>query len=267
MTRPADEGRRTVEPDERFKSNAGRIIGRFGETVRRKPGPWTASVFGLLRHLEDVKFAYSPRVLGFDDDGNEVLTFIPGESGADTWAKIVPEEGLRGFARLLRSYHDAVADFEPSSTEWATETRAPAANEIICHGDFGPWNTVWRGDEPVGIIDWELAGPRPALYDVAYALEYAVPFRDDAECVQWLRYPSPPDRARRMAVFAHAYGLSSVVGLFDEVVRVQRDAIAVIRELAERGEQPQGEWVAAGHLDELEARARWSEDNRRQFEV
>ncbi|MFJ9104066.1 phosphotransferase [Streptomyces sp. NPDC102405] len=25
--------------------------------------------------------------------------------------------------------------------------------EAICHGDFGPWNVVWKGHRPVGIID------------------------------------------------------------------------------------------------------------------
>ncbi|MEU2390837.1 hypothetical protein [Streptomyces sp. NPDC007369] len=24
---------------------------------------------------------------------------------------------------------------------------------MICHGDFGPWNVVWQGHQPVGIID------------------------------------------------------------------------------------------------------------------
>ena len=23
----------------------------------------------------------------------------------------------------------------------------------VCHGDFGPWNVVWNGPAPVGILD------------------------------------------------------------------------------------------------------------------
>jgi hypothetical protein len=34
----------------------------------------------------------------------------------------------------------------------------------------------------------------PASEDLAFALEYVVPFRGDDECIRWLRYPAPPNR-------------------------------------------------------------------------
>jgi len=78
--------------------------------------------------------------------------------------------------------------------------------QVICHGDFGPWNIVWVGTTPVGLLDFEYARPGDPLDDVAYACEYFVPFRDDAECLRWLHYPKPPDRRRRISIFAEAYG-------------------------------------------------------------
>ncbi|WP_396136875.1 MULTISPECIES: phosphotransferase [unclassified Amycolatopsis] len=54
---------------------------------------------------------------------------------------------------------------------WFTGT-GTGTGEVVCHGDFGPWNVVWRGDQPVGILDWDYARPAPRLHDVAYALEY-----------------------------------------------------------------------------------------------
>ena len=204
--------------------------------------------------------------LGFDDDGCELLTYIPGVSGRDSWAKVVLEDGLAAFARLLRAYHEAVAGYRPTTAEWATVEKSLEDGEVICHGDFGPWNVVWQGSDPVGIIDWDLAGPRPPLHDVAYALEYAVPFRDDEECRKWLAHPEPPDRARRMEAFAGAYGLTSVVGLVDAVVAVQRESIRAVGTLAERGQQPQMDWVANGYLEELARRVEWSEANRDLFE-
>jgi hypothetical protein len=59
--------------------NAGGAV-RAGDTVRRAAGPWTPSVHALLAHLAGRGFAGSPRPLGVDEQGREVLTFLAGES-------------------------------------------------------------------------------------------------------------------------------------------------------------------------------------------
>ncbi|AUY47647.1 aminoglycoside phosphotransferase family protein [Streptomyces sp. CB01881] len=242
-------------------------VERIGNTVHRPAGPWTPAVHGLLRHLEAVGYEHAPRVLGFDEQGREVLTWISGESGPDGWAKLVDDQGLITFAGLLRDYHDAVAGYQPPDTTcWSTTTSGLVGDEVICHGDFGPWNTVWRGARPIGIIDWDHARPAPRLHDVAYALEYAAPFRDDGECMRWLRYPRPPDRRHRLEVFAAAYGLTDTAGLVDAVLTVQEHGIDAVRRLAEQGHEPQATWVAEGHLDELRARLAWSRANRHLIE-
>lgn len=263
-----------------------RRVERVGDTVRRPAYPWTPAVQALLRHLETVGFPYSPRVLGFDEQGREVLTFIEGESGQGAWSKVVGEDGLRSYARLLRDYHRAVAGWRrdpdllwssgiqepagqsgstPSAVEEApsrgsAEPAQEPAQEVVCHGDFGPWNLVWRGDEPVGILDWDFAYPAPARRDVVYAAEYAAPFRSDEEC-RSLGFPAPPDRRRRLEVFAEAYGLSSTAGLADDVHRTQRETLVTVRRLATAGCQPQATWAAQGFLDLLERRIRWIEDD------
>ncbi|MGW3347313.1 aminoglycoside phosphotransferase family protein [Nonomuraea rubra] len=244
-----------------------RRVVRVGDTVRRPVHPWTPAVHALLRHLEEAGYPYSPRVLGLDEQGREVLTYLEGESGPQGWAKVVGDAGLAAFARLLRGYHDAVAGFRPPpGLSWFTGEAEPRDGEVICHGDFGPWNVVWRGDRPAGILDWDYALPRPRLHDVAYALEYVAPFRDDAECLRWLRYPAPPDRRRRLELFAGAYGLPSAEGLVDAVIGVQRDGIERVRALAAAGRQPQARWVAEGYLDDLGGRLAWSLAHRHLFE-
>ena len=255
------------DPPDVLKDEGGRQVVRHGERVYRASGWWTPAVHGLLRHLERAGFGRAPRPLGVTGDGREVLSYIPGDSGVAGWAAVASEVGLRRFARLLRAYHRAVRAYvPPPDAEWACARGAPQPGELICHGDFGPWNVVWRRGRPVGVLDWDFAGPGPALDDVAYALEYSVPFRDDESAVRWLAYERPPDRRRRMALFATAYGLRDTDGLAGRVARRQRLDIERVRGLAGRGLEPQAGWVARGLLDELAARAAWTEANRALFE-
>lgn len=142
---------------------------------------------------------------GIDEEGRELLTYLGGESGPQGWAKVVDDAGLVSFARFLRRCHDAVAGFRlPGGLSWCTGESGPSDGGVVCHGDFGPWNIVWRQQDLVGILDWDYARPADRLHDIAYALEHVVPFRDDAECLRWLRYPEPPDRRHRLELFADA---------------------------------------------------------------
>lgn len=256
-----------VTRDEVLQDRPHRRVERIGDTVRRPTYPWSPAIHALLQHLEAVGFRYAPRVLGLDEDGREVLTYVQGESGPQGWAKVVDDAGLARFARLLRDYHDAVQDFvPPDEVSWSTGEVGLGDHEVICHGDFGPWNVVWQGERPVGILDWDYARPASRIHDIAYALEYVAPFRDDAECLRSLRYPEPPNRRHRVELFAGTYGLTSTSGLVDAVIEVQRDGIEQVSTLANAGTQPQIDWVAEGHLEELESRVAWSQANRHLFE-
>ncbi len=253
--------------EENLNADDKHPIIRIGNEVHRPVGWWTPAVHELLKYLELVGFKYSPRVLGFDSEGREILSFIDGESGKEGWKKIVADEGLRRYAKLLGEYHDAVSDFHPSeSSEWAYSTGGLKEGEIICHGDFGVWNIVWQGDEPVGIVDWDFVLPAKPRYDVLYALEYSAPFRDDKTTLKWHHFPQVPDRKHRIKVFAEAYGISDIGDVVTEVAAMQRKVGTYEKYLAKRGLQPQVDWVANGDLEEVEKRAKWTEENRDLFE-
>jgi phosphotransferase family enzyme len=248
--------------DDNLSSYEKREIIRIGNAIHRPTHWWTPAVHELLRYLESSGFPYSPRVLGFDDVGREVLTFIDGASGADGWAKITSDEGLIKFARLLRAYHEAVRDFKPSPrSEWAYSSGAPTSGAIMCHGDFGPWNIVWRDDEPVGIVDWDMALPAEPRFDILYALEYSAPFRDDATALEWHHFSTVPDRKHRIEVFVRAYGLDDMGDVVRDVAALQRQVGTFVAQLAHRGLQPQADWVANGELGEIEQRAQWTESH------
>jgi len=191
----------------------------------------------------------------------EVLSWIEGESGPAAWQKVVPEYGLRAWAAFLRRYHDTVRDYQPSADSvWSDCTGGCAPGEVVCHGDFGPWNGVWRGTDLVGLIDWDHAGPRPPSSDLLYALEYTAPFRDDDECVHWLGYPSPPDRRQRIEIFCDAYGTAVPADVVGQVVQQQESVMGRCERLARRGVEPQATWVRQGYLETLRARISWSKN-------
>lgn len=235
-----------------------RGVRRVGDVVHRPTEFWSPAVHELLLHLEAVRFP-APRLLGVDG-GVELLGWIEGESGPAGWAKIVNDDGLRRWASLLRRYHDVVADFRPSGTsEWSNGTRGCPPGTIVCHGDFGPWNGVWQGEEIVGLLDFDHANPAPSMVDVAYALEYAAPFRDDAECCRWLGYREPPDRRHRIECFCDAYGMAVPHDIVDRVAAEQRRGMEVCASLGRRGVEPQATWVREGYLEIVRARIAWTE--------
>jgi hypothetical protein len=237
------------------------------DQVVRPAYPWAPTIHALLRYVTANGFDSVPRPIGVSD-GTETLGSIPGESGPAGWAKIVAEDGLRTLARFLRRYHEATVGFESpvQGAPWAFRSGAARPGEVICHGDFGPWNVVWRGHQPVGLLDFDFAGPGDPMSDVAYALQYAAPFCDDEESIRWRAYPAPPDRRRRIEVFAGAYGLSGTDGLVDAVIEQQQLDIHRVRTLAARGFEPQRTWAREGHLPELADRVAWSREHRPLFE-
>ena len=258
--------------EEVLQSGEHRPVVRIGDVVHRPTYPWSGSVHGLLRHLERVGFDGAPRFLGLDPQGRERLGFIPGESGAVGWSKVVPDEGLVAMARLLRRAHEALQGFDPpAQSRWADVVGAPGPGEIVRHGDPGPWNVVWRGDRPVALLDWDHAMPGDPLDDVAYALEYVAPFRSDEDAMRWHAFGSPPDRRHRIRVFLEAYGADGsdayLSAMVDRVITEQRRVIERVERLAAAGIQPQGAWAEAGLLPSLRDRGRWSERNRPLFGV
>lgn len=185
-------------------SGKGREVWRIGNTVRRETGPWTPAVHALLRHLEAVGFEGAPRVLGFDEHGREVLSFVEGEDG-----RRVPQTGsiLVGVATLIRRFHDAVRDFHPpADSVWRSATvGAPEEERIVCHNDLAPYNTVYGTAGPTAIIDWDLAGPAPVMSDVVHAAWTFVPLYTDEDCAR-VGIPVRP-RGTRLREFCDGYGL------------------------------------------------------------
>ncbi len=213
---------------------------RVGDTVRRPVGRSTVAVHGLLCHLKDAGFDGAPRVLGFDEQGREVLTHLPHEPA---WP--YAEEALVATARLVRRLHEASAGFSaPADAEWARPQPPPAVHRVG-HNDLHPGNTVYADGLPYAFIDWELSGPAQPLYDLAWAAINFVPLRPDEFCRK-VRFPAPPDRGARLRMFCDAYGLEDRLELLDKVEAFEREGLHEIVELGGAGVSPFHRFLARG---------------------
>ena len=128
----------------------GRSFGavRVGDEVRRPAQPWTATVHSVLRHLEDAGFDGAPRARGFDDQGRERLTFLPGQTLGETWPWpdwLRSDDALRQVGAWLRRLHDATVAFRPAADAVWFTGRAWQPGLVIAHLDASPWNAVWAG--------------------------------------------------------------------------------------------------------------------------
>jgi len=201
---------------------------RVGDTVRRATGAWTPAVHALLRHLQQVGFDGAPRVLGLDDRGREILTYVSGDGAS--WS----DGELEAAARLVRAFHDATASFvPPPDAEWQFMVGAPRAGDVVCHNDLSPWNTIYRDGTPAALVDWDLAAPGPRLWDVAWAVYRYVPLFDDETCRR-LEIPVPA-AAHRLRLFCDAYGLDERTALLETVCARLDALIASAREWGQGG--------------------------------
>jgi hypothetical protein len=181
---------------------------RVGDTVRRPMGAHTPAVHGLLRHLESVGFDGAPRVLGVDDQGREILSWLPGEAGLRPLRPYaVTEDALVALGRLLRRFHDAAVSYVPRpDAVWDTlvTSNLDDAPELVGHCDVTLENVIFRAGLPYALIDFDLARPTTRLFDVVTTLRHWGPMDDPADRDPLLR---DADVGRRLAVFCSAYGL------------------------------------------------------------
>jgi hypothetical protein len=234
--------------------NVGGAV-RIGDTVRRPTGPWTPAVHALLRHLEDAGFPEAPRVLGTDERGREVLSYLDGGTAGDTqpwpaWTRAA--EAVAQIGGLLRRYHEAVASFRPADgATWRFTSRPLGPGELICHNDAAPYNVVWRDGRIAGLFDWDVAGPGNPLQDLAFAAWQWVPLHDPSLLDPgWER---PPDAGGRLRLLCDTYGLPGAerAAFVDMIPDRMRASVERIAAGADAGDPGMRALRDRGYLDDL----------------
>lgn len=182
------------EEGERLAGNVGGAW-RIGETVRRSTGPWTPAVHALLDHVGQ-RVTRVPKVMGFDERGREVLSYLPGLV-YDIDTEMLNQEQLRSVVTWTRSFHEAVAGFTHRGPWRFFDVKAPS---LIGHNDIAPYNVCFDGDELVGVFDWDFAGPSTPLMELAFIAWNCVPLWRDI---------GSPAAAVRLQLIASTYGSTS----------------------------------------------------------
>jgi hypothetical protein len=212
-------------------------------------------VHALLSHLACQDFAGSPRPLGVDARGREVLTFLEGETtgSALPWPGWVHAEAtLVQVAGWLRRYHEAVAGFTPPAGAVWRMGGQWAPGMIIGHNDVAPYNAVWREGRLAGFIDWDMAGPVSLEQDLAFAAFCWVPLHA-RRVVTREGFTDFGARPRRLQLFLAEYAWAGTSSAFLEIVAARLQAHAArVRALADAGDRLFAEMVRRGAADNLD---------------
>ena len=119
--------------------------------------------------------------------------------------------------------------------------------EVMCHGDFAPYNVTIISNQAAGMIDFDTLHPGPRMWDVAYAVYRWVPFNA----------PIHPDtqgdldeHIRKARLFLDTYG----IGLEDKesFVRILIERLEALtqfmRNEAKQGNEDFQSHIQDGHL-------------------
>ncbi|MGH3274625.1 MAG: phosphotransferase [Streptosporangiaceae bacterium] len=238
--------------------NSNEVV-RVGATVRRRIPPNGEAVHVLLAHLEAAGFPATPRFLGIDDQGREVLSYIEGEPGLHPHtAAVRSPAALTAMVRLARRYHDATAGFVPRAAglTWPGKARDSSAAEVVCHGDLAPYNMIFRGAVPGGIVDFDNAAPGSRVDDVAYLAYRLAPLTAERNYAD-AGWPADVDREGRLRQIAAAYGPLDYSPVLDIVLERLAGMRDWIRARAAEGDPAVAVHLREDHMGIYEADMAW----------
>jgi hypothetical protein len=233
---------------------------RVGDIVQRPTAPCWPATHALLAHLASAGFDGAPRVLAAGG-GTELLTYIDGQAAVPPLPRdTLTDSALVSVAELLRRYHRAVRSFDAVGYRWPRPIPEPFRTGLVSHNDVHPANLIFRDGRAVALIDFDLAGPGSAVWDLAAAARNWAPLQDDqdiADCRQ--------GRAlERFRIFLHACELTRAERrrVVEAIVPNHDWTYAIVTDAVGAGHQ--GFTDHWGRVAEAVARARrWSLRHRR----
>jgi len=227
---------------------------RLGDTVRRELKPDSPKFHKLLKHLENKGFSYAPKFLGIDEKGREILSFIEGEAGNYPLKEYMwSDDVLIEIGKMLRLYHDSVSDFSFDDS-WKSIDNTPQKYEVLCHNDFAIYNIIFNHERPIGIIDYDVAGPGPRLWDIAYTLYTCVPLSrfylsETGEKVYYNSLQHANRIKQRVKLFFESYGDARKEDYLEMVLLRLEGLCKTITRKASEGDIAFQKMIDEGHLE------------------
>lgn len=225
--------------------NASGAVIKFGDTVRKAWAKSTPSIHAYMRSLRDSGVDV-PAVFGRDENGRQILEYVPGELAMNL-APFTPLEFERVGA-LVRLIHDASSQFAPADGMiWTTAIPAPG-DDLVCHNDLAPWNLIC-GERWV-FIDWDAAAPSTRLWDLACSAQAFTLGNPEAD---------PARAAADLAAFVNGYNADDELRAALPSVMGER-AAAMLDLLAtsySTGHEPWATMFTSGHGDHWRAVAEY----------
>lgn len=185
---------------------------KIENTVRRVTSENSEFVHKLLKLLEYKNYPYAPRLLGIDDKGREILTFVDGK----TVSVNLNDEQLKKIVLMIKQLHDTTAGSELCGNM-----------EVITHCDLAPWNTIIKDNEIIGFIDFDGSQPGKRVDDLAYFLwtflELGSVNTDNVK------------QFKRIKMLCDIYGFKSIKELVDAILEQQYKVLSIRNAMIEDG--------------------------------
>ena len=189
-----------------LSENTGQTVLSDGREILREADAFSPELFRFLRYLAERNLPVEKPLR--IEAGREIYQFERAES---IHPKAWSDEALFAVGGLVRSLHDAGADYVPENKEgfrpWYLR-ELDGMHRIWCHGDIAPWNLLTRGGMPCFLIDWEYAGPLDPMTELARVLWLFAQLHDD-DVAEMQGLPSLERRAAQVRLICDAYGLAA----------------------------------------------------------
>ncbi|MBR3772528.1 MAG: aminoglycoside phosphotransferase family protein [Clostridium sp.] len=223
-------------------------IYKQGAYVYRPANPWTKNIHEFLNYLRKSGMINIPVPYGINEEYKEILSFVPGTAyNYPLPMELRTDEVLKEAARLLKNYHRLGKCYLKKLTGkevWMLPPIAPM--EVMCHGDFAPYNVTIVDGKPAGIIDFDTLHPGPVLWDVAYAVYRWVPFTSTSNPDY---YDEIEEQVRKAKVFLDAYEatLQERKALPDMMVKRLESLVSYMTGQAKEGNEDFEKNLKEGH--------------------